>query len=56
VDAQAYEFPPEVADMALPGPHPLPLVEQLATIWFGVIDLLGAIWTGLALRSAGDRR
>src|ERR1700716_3417993 len=32
VDAAAYEFPPEVGDMALPGPHPPPLIEQHAAI------------------------
>jgi glyoxylase-like metal-dependent hydrolase (beta-lactamase superfamily II) len=32
VDAAAYEFPPDVADMMLPGPHPPPLIEQLAAI------------------------
>lgn len=32
VDAAAYEFPPDGRDMALPGPHPPPLLEQLAAI------------------------
>jgi glyoxylase-like metal-dependent hydrolase (beta-lactamase superfamily II) len=30
VDAAAYEFPLDGADMVLPGPHPPPLAEQLA--------------------------